>query len=398
MNPISRLTLAIAAATAAGTAFAAGDVSVQQAPAASRQQRLETAAAAQIRQAQTKAAALKAMGNARTPGTPQANPYRAYPPSCAADPLPDASGSNGVVFSQNLPLYTKDANGRTSPETVKVTLWRIACSSGNSQTPYNPTGQGSNSMTLLRFDRDAANEGATDRIPTMPLVQIRQGDIDYADAASLVRVAAEPNTVISEAPFDSPIIYSTTYVLENFPFGEDYNHQFNQAFKLRIDPQDTDVANYPTAEFDVPAYAPTQDSYPDSSSPLFLDGYAAAQWINLDTDDGLLVQIAEQYDGGGAMTRQLVFDLLVRDLDGNPFWLLGNAAFPLGAKEVEVATYYLGDGDDRPAWGKATFRLRNCNRLDVTFAPNAGLAAPVPSFEGTRAYTRLFSANGMLCE
>lgn len=398
MNPFSSLTLAIAAATATGAAFAADGVSVQQVPAASRQQRLETAAAAQVRQAQAKTAGLKAMGTSLTPGTPQANPYRAYPPSCAADPLPDASGSNGVILSQDLPLYTKDANGRTTPETVKVTLWRIACSSGNSKTPYNATGQGSNSMTLLRFDRSAANEGATDRIPTMPLVQIQQAGIGYDDAASLVRVAAEPNTVISEAPFDSPIIYSTTYVLENFPFGEDYNHQFNQAFKLLVDPQDTDVANYPTAEFDVPAYAPTQGTYPDANGPLFLDGYAAAQWINLDTDDGLLVQIAEQYDGGGAMTRQLVFDLLVRDLDGNPFWLVGNAVFPLGAKEIEVGAYYLGNGGDKPAWGKATFRLHNCNRLDVTFAPNAGLVAPVPSFQGTRPYTRLFSANGMLCE
>jgi hypothetical protein len=231
----------------------------------------------------------------------------------------------------------------------------------------------------------------------MPLVQIQQGGTGYDDAASLVRVAAEPNTVISEAPFDSPIIYSTTYVLENYPFGDDYNHQYNQAFKLLVDPQDTDVANYPTAQFDVPAYAPTQASYPDAGGPLFLDGYAAAQWINLDTDDGLLVQIAEQYDGG-AMTRQLVFDLLVRDLNGNPFWLVGNAPFPLGAKELEVGTYYLGNGGDKPAWGKATFRLQNCNRLDVVFTPNTDLVAPVPSFQGTRSYMRLFSANGMLCE
>ncbi len=397
MSPTLRSALAFALAAAAGNAWAEGSVDLIASPATSGAQRLATLASTQARATSAKPAQAKAMGNARYPGTPMANPYRAYPPSCGSDPLPDASGSTGVILSQDLPLYTKDQNGRTTPETVKVTLWRIACSSGNTSTPYNANGQAQNAMTLLRFDRAAANEGRSDVIPTMPLVRIKQGPTGYGDQASLVRVAAEPNTVISETAFDSPIIYSTTYVLENFPFGDDFNHQYNQAFDLLVDPQDT-VAGYKTAEFKVPAYAPTQATYPDASAPLFLDGYAAAQWIKGDTGDGLLVQVTEQYGGDGSMTRQLVYDLLVRDLDDNPFWLVGSAAFPVGATEVEVAANYLGKSGQLPAWGKAKFRVQNCNRLEVTFTPNAGLAAPVPTFSGTRVYSRLFSANGMICE
>src|SRR5690606_1293590 len=114
--------------------WAGGTVILNASPAASSAQRL---AAAQARTASAGAVQAKAMGKARYPGTPMANPYRAYPPSCAADPLPDDSGGNGVILSQDLPLYTKDQNGRAAPETVKVTLWRVACSSGNSKTPYN---------------------------------------------------------------------------------------------------------------------------------------------------------------------------------------------------------------------------------------------------------------------
>lgn len=396
MNMPLRASLPLLLAAFAGHAAAAGLVTIETAPAASAAQRLATVAAAQARAQDPRTHGAKAMGNTRYPGTPMANAYRAYPPSCASDPLPDASGNTGVVLSRDLPLYTKDQNGRVTPESVRITLWRIACSSGNTKTPYNADGQRRNAMTLLRFDRAAANEGRSDVIPTMPLVQIRQGSVGYDDAASLVRIAAEPNTVISEAPFDSPIIYSTTYVLENHPFGSDWNHQYNQAFELRIDPQDT-APGYATAVFNVPAYAPTASTYPDATAPLFLDGYAAAQWIKADTGDGLLVQITEDH-GGGSMSRQIVFDLLLRDLDDNPFWLVGNAPFLVGATEVETTATYLGKSGHQPQWGKAKFRLAHCNRLDVTFTPNAGLAAPVPSFSGTRSYARLFSANGMLCE
>lgn len=396
MNVPLRVFLPLCLALPVGSAAAEGLATIESAPAVSAAQRMASVVAAQARTQAARTQGAKAMGSMHYPGTPMANAYRAYPPSCGADPLPDASGGNGTVLSRDLPLYTKGENGRVTPETVKVTLWRIACSSSHAETPYNADGRSFNAMTLLRFDRSAANEGRSDVIPTMPLVQIRQHGVDYNDAASLVRVAAEPNTVISEVAFDSPILYSTTYVLENHPFGSDWNHQYNRAFELRIDPQDT-VAGYAIAVFTMPAYAPTSSTYPDASAPLFLDGYAAAQWIKSDTGDGLLVQVTEDH-GGGSMSRQIVYDLLVRDLDDNPFWLVGNAPFPVGATEVETTATWLGKSGSQPVWGKAKFRLVHCNRLDVTFTPNSGLVAPVPSFSGTRSYTRLFSANGMVCE
>ena len=47
-----------------------------------------------------------------------ANSYRAYPPSCATDPLPDTP--TGDTYSTTMPLYTRDDSGnpvrrRTSP-------------------------------------------------------------------------------------------------------------------------------------------------------------------------------------------------------------------------------------------------------------------------------------------
>jgi hypothetical protein len=63
-----------------------------------------------------------------------ANPYRAYPPSCLADPLPDTP--SGPFTSFQMPLYSRDTGGNpVTPETVTVTIWRMACSSSGNLTP-----------------------------------------------------------------------------------------------------------------------------------------------------------------------------------------------------------------------------------------------------------------------
>jgi hypothetical protein len=294
-------------------------------------------------------------------------------------------------------LYTRFASGQpANSENVTVTVWRIACSSSGSETPYNVDG-GFNAMTLLRIDRDAANDHNASVYPTFPLLQVQQGNIGYSNPASVVRAAIEPNTFVSDGPFDAPVINSTTYVLENYIATADYQHLYSYALKLRINPA-FDGAGTGSVEFTLPDYSPTQSTFPDAFAPLPLDGYAAAQWINTTLNEGLLIQVTEQPQSDGSTVRQMVFDLLTQDNNGDPLWLVGNAAFPVGQTSLPMDLIYLGNGLSHNPWGHATVSVKDCNTLEVTFAANAGLPAPIPGFDGLTEYQRIFSANGMVCE
>ena len=337
----------------------------------------------------------KVMGTNAYPGTPGANPLRAYPPSCAADPLPDrASGTASTVTAKRVTLFARDASGAGYTEGATVTIWRIACSSGGAPLPYNPGGA-KNAMTLMRIDRDSAYEGAHDIFPTFPLIQGSQNGSAFGTAASLVRSSIEPNTVVSEATFDSPIFNSTTYVLENYPYTGSGYFKFSDAFKLRVDPGINGVS---PVDFDIPDYVPTPSTYPDAFNPLPLDGYVAAQWINGTLNQGMLVQITEQPQANGTVVRQLIFDLLLEDTNGDPLWLIGDASFATNTTTVTVQAAYLGNGLSQHAWGTAKFVVADCNHLDVTFTANGQLPTNIPVFNQTIRYDRLFSANGMMCE
>lgn len=397
MNNLIRLTLAFGAGMIALPALAAeptplsADASAYHAAAAASRPQIAGVRAAQPEGGAASALAQpKTMGSATYPGTPMANAFRAYPPSCAADPLPDKA--SGSTWSGRVPLFASNTANQAFTETVTVTVWRLACSSSGLVTRYNPTGA-YNAMTLMRVDRDAANEGVRTRWPYFPQIQAAQGGIGFTDAKSLVRVASEPNTVISEFSYGIPILDSTTFVLENYPYDGAGYFTFSDAFTLRVQPYLQGVA---PLDINIPAYTPTSSTYPDAFAPLPLDGYAAAQWVH--GDDGLLVQVTEQYDSSGRMTRQLVFDLLVEDNNGNPLWLVGNAPFPVDATSLTINAIYLGPGLTHVPWGKLKFVVANCNELDVTFAPNPGLPASVPAFTGTTTFNRLFNANGMVCE
>jgi hypothetical protein len=250
----------------------------------------------------------------------------------------------------------------------------------------------------VRIDRDAANEGNRNHFPTFPIVQASQGSIGFGTAgapnpASLVRLASEPNTVIAETPFDSPIFDSTTYVLENYPYTGSGFFKFSDTFTLRIDPQ---VGGVIPLDLVIPDYNAAE--YPGAADLLPFDGYAAAQWVNGTLGHGLLVQITEQPQADGSTVRQLVFDLLTKDTHGDPLWLVGNASFLPFATSVTIQTNYLANNLVQVPWGTAKFELEDCNHLDVTFSPLAQLPSPIPVFSGLKTYDRLFSANGMLCE
>jgi hypothetical protein len=320
-----------------------------------------------------------------------ANAFRAYPPSCAADPLPDQP--SGPTWTAVVPLYVPVSDGDPMLEDVTVTVWRLACSSSGTETDYNPTGA-HNGMTLLRIDRDAGFEGDAELFPTFPVIRISQGG-DFVGVDSIPRVALEPNTILSEVVFDTPIVDSTTYVLENYVYQGYGYFTFSDGFTLQVDPV---VPNVTPVEIDVPAYEPTQASYADAFAPLPIDGYSAAQWVNYELNEGLLLQVTEQVQPNGTMVRQVVFDLLLEDNDGEPLWLIGNAAFPVDARTLRIDLAYLGNGLAQIPWGTATIEVADCNHLDVDFDARNDLIAPIPAFDGLTTYERLFTPNGMTCE
>jgi hypothetical protein len=341
----------------------------------------------------------KAAGSTTTPGTPMANTYRAYPPSCAAYPLPDkASGPSytGITSALANPVITASGTYFSATEALTVTVWRLPCSSSGAGVPYNTAGA-KNAMTLVRIDRTDDTVIAT--LPMMPLLLASQGSIDFTSAKSYVRLASEPNTVLSDRRYGNMYDLfktSTTYVLENFSNTTAGQFNFNAAFTLRVDGgvgSPTDIA--------VPAYAPAADTYPDASNPISLDGYAAAQYINSERGEGLIVQVAEGYDSANPKRRQVVFDLLTKDGANKPFWIVGAAAFdPIvgGVRGLDIPVTYLVENNATQAWGTVHVAMTSCNLMTVTFTPNADLPQGVPSISGPIAYTRLLGANGMICE
>ncbi|MFC4818853.1 hypothetical protein [Dokdonella ginsengisoli] len=406
MRNLTTLTLALAAGVVAIPAVADSNLtpispsaikSHQAAVAADaleRNKRVRAAAPAQGGGVATEKALAKA-GDAR-PGTPHANGFRTYPPSCAADPLP-SSVSGPVLAQARVPLLAKDAYtlDPVGVEDVTLTVWRLACSSSGELTPYNGDG-GANSLTLVSFARDT--NASPDTLVTFPLLKASQSGSDFDDA-SRVRPASEPNTVISDTAFDSPMPDVVTYSLENYPYVGYRSFFFNYPFVLRVDPG---LSNVNPVDVPVEGYEPIQSEYPDAFNTLPFDGYAAAQWVGKTRpDDGLLVQISEQWTGTGAdatYSRQLVFDLLTKDQNGNAIWLVGNAPFNEGGRSITMDAFYISGPRPFPHWGKVTFTFPHCSRLDMSFTPDGGLPASAPVINGSAEYSRLFSANGMMCE
>lgn len=341
----------------------------------------------------------KTVGSTPTAGTPMVSAYRAYPPSCAAYPLPDKP--TGPIYSTTIaalanPVIATSGIFFSTTESLTVTVWRLPCSSSGANVPYNTAGA-KNAITLVRIDR--ADDTVTSTWPMMPLLLVSQGSVDFTSPKSFVRLASEPNTVLSDRRYGNPYDLfktSTTYVLENYPSASAGQFNFNAAFTLRAAGGASTVS-----DITIPAYAPAADTYPDASNPIALDGYAAAQYYNPERNEGLLVQVAEGYDTGNPKRRQLVIDLLTKDTANNPFWIVGAAAFdPVagGVRGLDIPVSYLVENNASLAWGSIHVAMTSCNQMSLTFTPAAGLPANVPSITGTIAYARLLSANGMSCE
>lgn len=341
----------------------------------------------------------KEMGQSPDPAPPSNRAHRAYPPSCLAAPLPDQS--SGPVYSTHVNLYNPDSEGGV--EDVTATIWRIACSSSGQHQPYNSDGL-QNAVTLLRLDRAPGRDGDTTSFPDFPDIRVAQGAIAFDDPGQrdFVRLAPDPNTFVADTSVASPLPYSTTFVLENYPFRGAAQFNFNFGFELRIDPG---LGAGEIRSIRVPAYSPGTRSYPAAFQPLPITGYMTSNWYDpAHSGEGMVVQVFEL---SGA-SRQLAFDWFTFDAAGRSFWIAGNAAVRSDAPAyITVPAFYYENGGfagdfgaraDAMSWGEIRLEFADCNHLTVYYSGNQGLPAGIPAGSGTLHYQRLGNVNGLACE
>jgi hypothetical protein len=411
MNILTRLTFVFAAGALAMPALAAS----RGGPLPEAQRSHATEQGARLTLAHSAAAAKAAHDEAGAKAL-QANYWRTYPASCLADPLPE--NPTGPVYSKTVTLAARNTDDldQLYSEDVTISIWRVACSS---------SGEFYNSATLMRIDRQPQYEGDNEYYPLFPHVSVDQvtdaNDIpfDDPDLRDYVRVAVEPNTVISDVTIDSPIVYSQTYVLENFP-GAACNgpcFDFNFPFTIRFD---NFLGSAADSQYfiEVPVYNPTQSTYPDAFASLPINGYMSSNWYQPGKGgEGIVVQVYERetsnvgscLDIGGGTILPFSFTWFTYDDLGFPFFLFGDdcvrAADPT---RLTVDTYYItglgfaGDfsQDDRTLnpWGQVSFEFPTCNTMFVDYQSDSGLPAGIPAGTGSLDYSRIANVNGLTCE
>ncbi|MCB1574856.1 MAG: hypothetical protein KDI80_12825 [Xanthomonadales bacterium] len=308
--------------------------------------------------------------------------------------MPDQTSGPTYTTTANLAAYDS-VNNQTVLEGVTIRIWRIACSSSDSV----------NAVTLMRIQRQSIYEGDQEVYPLFPVTAIQQGGITYDDPnlRSYARTAVEPNTVITDVLPDTPIVNSTTYILENYANPNSGFFDFNESFGIRFDNLDQ---NSPYYFINVPAYNPTVGTYPDAFQNIPVSGYLSTSWYNPATSgEGIVMQVYELL--GDTQNFIVNFTWSAYDPSGLPFWLTGQVTVPRGTRTVTTPMFYVtggglggnaGAADPPTPWGTATLGFSDCNHLTLTYASNPGLPAIVPQGSGTRSWLRLGRLNGMDCE
>lgn len=332
--------------------------------------------------------------------TPIANSYRAYPPSCIADPLPIPTGANqigGRVYARTAKFDAINTNtGQFQTEDVNVYIWRLPCSGGDS-------------VTLLTLRRLSQYEGDARFYPIYPLFRLTQG----GNTNKFVRAAQEPNTIITNQEADTPLVFSTTLVLENFPSNStstaywDFNLPFRLTMVYRNGQTEDLSANDP--------YRPSE--YPDAALPLPINGYMSGNWTDpAHSGEGINLEVGEVV---GTQTRYLFFAWFTFDELGLPYWISGggplsdaNAAAP--TRQINAPAIYrtgggfagdFGSDTNRGTWGNVSFEFIDCNTVRMGWQTVAGLPANTPGrgssgggTSGVRSWKRGSTINGLTCD
>lgn len=398
MFRLLRLSTVLAGSFAAITAFAAD---APDADGRAMRAAAEQAARAELLRRPAAATTQEESVASQYSGLPQANPLRTYPPSCLADPL--ASDPSGIVFDKQVTLYQVRVNQNPSTENVSIRVWRVACSS---DTTFN-------SATLMRIQRLGSNEGRRDAYPLFPAIQVAQNNsvnnVGFDSTKSFIRVVTEPNTIIADTLVDSPVINSTTYVLENYPYTGAGYFDFNLPFSIRFDNLINSGGITRFFVTDVSLYNPTQQTYPDAFRSLPITGYQTAAYFDpAHGGEGMYVDIFE-VPASGSNPRRMVLQWAWFTFDdlGLPYWINGNVDFQPGAREVTSPAAWVEGGRfaggagfnaQTKLWGSVTFEFPSCGTFVFRYASNPGLPAGVPTGSGEREWIRLADVNGLTCE
>jgi hypothetical protein len=390
-----RMIFALALATAAATAMAETRTAVASDPGrAARVSGLQSQQRVLLTERATESAPKAANAPAvSVPPLPSANPLRAYPPSCLADPLPDQTSGPTYSTTANLAAYNSNTD-QFILEGVTITVWRVVCSSSQFFT----------SATLLRIQRQSQFEGDRVIYPLFPSIEVNQGSIDFGETPeSYVRSATSPNTLRADTLVDTPIPDSTTFVLENYSGNGAGFFDFNLAFGLRFN----NLFNSNNFFFvSVPTYNPTAGTYPAAFQNLPISGYMSTNWFDPTANgEGIVLQIYEPV--GDTQNLVVSFTWTAYDPSGIPFWLSGQATIARGAKTANATMFYRtggGLGGNAGAasgpiiWGTATVSFPDCNTMVLTYASNPGQPSGIPTGNGTRTWQRIANVNALACE
>ena len=312
---------------------------------------------------------------------PTSNPSRAYPPSCLSAPLQE--GPSGPQWSANLtvPAFEQRTGLVTDTEAVLVTLWRVPCADGKS-------------ALLGSFKRSPANAGRTDVQPLFPAFFANEG----AATNENVRVAAEPNTYVSQIAYGTPSAADVVFVLENLaPGSGEPLINYNTALSILAVPVEGS-----STLFTIPAYDRTK--YAAASQPLPLTGYLSGNYFD-PAHGGEGVEILIGSDTG--TSRLVTAAWYTYDATGTPFWLFGQGGFDAGDRTATLTVVYatgggfagnFGQSATNHPWGTVSIVFTNCSTLRFQYQANAGLPPGVPQGSGTKTWTKLFGQNGLTCD
>ena len=312
---------------------------------------------------------------------PTSNSSRAYPPSCLSAPLQESPV--GPQWSANItvPAYEQHTGLVTDTEVVSVQLWRVPCADGKS-------------ALLGVFARSPANAGRTDVQPLFPAFYASEG----AATNENVRVAAEPNTFVSQITYGTPYIADVEFVFENLPPGSgEPPINYNNALSILVVPVEGS-----STLFTIPAY--DRSKYAAASQPLPLTGYLSGNYFD-PAHGGEGVEILVGSDTGSS--RLVTAAWYTFDNTGTPFWLFGQGGFDAGDRTATLTVVYatgggfagnFGPSAASHPWGTMTIVFTNCGTLRFQYQANAGLPSDVPQGSGTKTWTKLFGQNGLTCD
>lgn len=348
---------------------------------------------AQSIEADAMAGSAATTGGGAVPAEIYANPNRAYPPSCLNDGLPFGESSadpNAAQVSVNLLEYDSSTGYYDLSEADTLTVWRIPCSGGVS-------------ATVMEIDRPAGKDGNTSLYPIFPNIYVTPTG---SSTASYPRLPQDPNTLYSDTPVTSPLIYSSIYVLDYYDSTQSSassGFDYNQAFTLHVD----NLGGGSAVGISVPAYHSANfNNYPSASNPMQISGYMTAGWYDpAHSGEGMFIQV---FDNGDQATRTLAASWYTYDELGAPFWLYSQGVVNIGDNQLIDApvAYRTGGGfagnfgaaSAQHIWGKMSFSFPDCGHMTVSYQSTTNDLPNGPKGSGTLHWIRLGNVNSLNCQ